>query len=279
MRWNGGRKMRSGKIVIAVFTGTGNTLLIADALAGELRAAGKGVTLAPMERRDVFESLAAGQNADFALGIAAPVACFSTYPTAWRFIDSLPAASGREAFFIATMGGAGGGMEGPIRSAVTAKGYMPLGALLVRMPGNYGNKTLDMEENKKTEDKAREKAKKFARELLDGTARWDKGVPVFSGLLASMAHGRKPWNLFHSMFPIEALAEKCTGCGLCVRICPEANVEMSGGKARIGKGCQSCQRCVAFCPAGAIRVPLKPSVQYRGSPLASILSLIEGGGS
>ncbi|MDR0616916.1 MAG: EFR1 family ferrodoxin [Synergistaceae bacterium] len=270
--------MRSGKIVIAVFTGTGNTLLMADALAGELRAAGKGVTLAPMERRDVFESRAEAQNADFALGIAAPVACFSTYPTAWRFIDSLPAAEGREVFFLASMGGAGGGMEGPVRRVLEEKGYMPLGALLVRMPGNYGNKTINAGENKKTEAKAREKAKKFARELLDGTARWGRGLPLLSGFLASMAHGRRPWDFFHSMFPIEALAEKCTGCGLCARICPEVNIEMADGKARIGKDCQSCQRCVAFCPAGAICVPLKPSVQYRGAPLDSILSLIGEGG-
>jgi ferredoxin len=265
--------MESDRIVIAVFTGTGNTLIMAEALAGELREAGKDVALAPMERRGVFESVTA-KWADFALGLAAPVACFSTYPTAWRFIDSLPEKQGREIFFLATMGGAGGGMEGPVRRVVASKGYRPIGSLLVTMPGNYGKKTIDVEGNKKREANAGESVKKFARRLLDGTASWGKSVPLVSEFMASLAHGRKPWNLFYSIFPIEALAEKCTGCGLCARLCPEGNIEITGGKARIGKSCESCQRCVAFCPAGAISVPAKPAAQYRGVPLDSILSLI-----
>ncbi|MDR1515978.1 MAG: EFR1 family ferrodoxin [Synergistaceae bacterium] len=270
--------MRSGKIIIAVFTGTGNTLLMAEALSGELRSAGKDVSLAPMERPEIFESCLKELGNEAALGLAVPVACFSTYPTAWRFIDSLPEGRGREIFLLATMGGAGGGMEGPIRRAVTRKGYVPIGSLLVRMPGNYGNKTIDTSKNKKMESDARAEIQKYAKMLLDGSAAWGGGVPLASRLLASLAHGRKPWNLFHSMFPIEALAEKCTGCGLCQRICPEGNITMEGGRASLGPNCESCQRCVAFCRSGAICVPARPAARYAGSPLDSILRLIREAG-
>jgi ferredoxin len=269
--------VKSEKIVIAVFSGTGNTLLMAETLAEELRSGGKNVALAPMERPDFFDSavFSGGKSDDTALGLAVPVACFSTYPTAWRFIDSLPPSDGREIFFLATMGGMGAGMEGPIRGAVARKGYRPTGALLVAMPGNYGNKTLDLDGNKKREAKALDGVKKYARALLDGTANWGGGVPFVSKFTASLAHGRKPWDFFHRMFPISVDHEKCTGCELCVKICPEKNIDMLPGKASIQNRCQSCQRCIAFCPADAIRVPGKPSLQYRGVELEKILSLVQ----
>ncbi|GHV30610.1 hypothetical protein FACS1894167_11730 [Synergistales bacterium] len=260
--------MKSEKIVMAVFTGTGNTLLMAKALAEELRNGGKDVSVAPVERGNV--PLPEGA----ALGLAVPVACFSTYPSAWRFIDSLPDGGGREAFFIATMGGAGGGMEGPIRRVLELKGYKPLGALLVKMPGNYGNKIINTEENSKREKDGREAVKQFARRLSDGSANWSYGKPILSKFTARLAHGRKPWNFFYGMFPIAVDPERCAGCGLCQKLCPEQNIRMDGGKSAIGERCESCQRCVAFCPSGAISVPGKPSVQYRAVGIESMLSFL-----
>jgi ferredoxin len=215
-----------------------------------------------------------------ALGLAVPVACFSTYPTAWRFIDSLPEGCG-EVFFLATMGGDGGGMEGPVKKVLSGKGYSPIGALTVKMPGNYGNKTLHAEKYKKQEEAGRAKVKKFAASLLDGTASWSQGRPVISRLFASLAHGRKPWNFFYKLFPLAVDDEKCDSCGLCVTLCPEGNITLAGdgGKASLGNKCQSCQRCIAFCPREAILVPGKPAERYRAVPVESILELLKKAGS
>lgn len=50
--------------------------------------------------------------------------------------------------------------------------------------------------------------------------------------------------------------EICTGCGLCVRVCPTKSLSMVGGKARMTSlESISCGHCEAVCPAGAIRVP------------------------
>lgn len=50
--------------------------------------------------------------------------------------------------------------------------------------------------------------------------------------------------------------EKCSGCTLCVRICPSDVLVMSGGKARMqDEGlvqCMACGDCTAICPDGAI---------------------------
>jgi ferredoxin len=253
--------LKSRHVTLAVFTGTGNTLLMAGVLAEELRLARIEVDIVPMGRGDPL-NLPEGS----ALGLAVPLACSSTYPTAWRFIDSLPEGHGREAFFLATMGGMSGGMEGPIKRAVEGKGYKPIGAAIVKMPRNYANKTLQMESNNTLIRDSETLVKKFASSLLSGEAKW-RGGGLLARFFAYLAHGKKPWRIFYSLFPIKAAPELCTACGLCEALCPEGNISISGGAALIGGSCQSCQRCVGYCPVNAISVPGKPSEQYRAMPL------------
>jgi nitroreductase/Pyruvate/2-oxoacid:ferredoxin oxidoreductase delta subunit len=47
----------------------------------------------------------------------------------------------------------------------------------------------------------------------------------------------------------------CTGCGLCVQICPSKALSMQNGKAAVtGKQSLNCGHCMAICPEGAITV-------------------------
>lgn len=49
--------------------------------------------------------------------------------------------------------------------------------------------------------------------------------------------------------------EKCTGCGVCVKVCPSETITMQGDKAVVtGDRSQQCGHCAAACPADAIRV-------------------------
>ncbi|MDR2160959.1 MAG: 4Fe-4S dicluster domain-containing protein [Desulfovibrio sp.] len=51
-------------------------------------------------------------------------------------------------------------------------------------------------------------------------------------------------------------AEKCTGCGECVDICPAEVYELEGGKSVPAKAddCLGCQTCVDTCESKAINV-------------------------
>lgn len=54
-------------------------------------------------------------------------------------------------------------------------------------------------------------------------------------------------------------AEKCTGCGLCIKVCKDFSIELQNGKAvATGRtaafGCIGCGHCMAICPAGAITI-------------------------
>lgn len=47
----------------------------------------------------------------------------------------------------------------------------------------------------------------------------------------------------------------CTGCGLCVEVCPKKTITMKGKKAVVtGLECLNCGHCMAVCPSDAIKV-------------------------
>jgi ferredoxin/GNAT superfamily N-acetyltransferase len=255
-------KIHAAAVELFVFSGTGNSLLVAQAAAETLKREGMPVRLRSM---DAPRIVSLGEET--ALGLAFPVACFSTYPAVWRFIDSLPAGDGREAFIMGTCGGFPGGMQGPLGKVLREKGYNPIAAKFFVMPGNYGNKKLPVEKNALRVEKALLEARSFASDLLRGQTEWSNGIPLLSSAMYRLGQTRKPWDFFYRLFPIAANPEKCVRCGRCVRDCPARALTM--GSAAAGcpvvepKLCESCQRCVGFCPAGGMHVPGKPAESYR----------------
>ena len=57
---------------------------------------------------------------------------------------------------------------------------------------------------------------------------------------------------------IKIIEEKCNGCGLCVKVCKDFSLIMSGGKVSLSDnpvfGCIGCGHCMAICPEGAIEI-------------------------
>ena len=52
-------------------------------------------------------------------------------------------------------------------------------------------------------------------------------------------------------------SDKCTGCGLCVTVCPDDVFALAAGKVTItGEKCIECGHCVAVCPEQAITYDL-----------------------
>jgi len=58
----------------------------------------------------------------------------------------------------------------------------------------------------------------------------------------------------HSVMSPEINKFKCTGCGICIKWCPQNTITMEDGKAYIHKeNCIGCGECLAVCQFGAVK--------------------------
>ncbi len=57
--------------------------------------------------------------------------------------------------------------------------------------------------------------------------------------------------------------EKCTGCGICVKVCPMQNITVQNGHAAIGDNCQTCLACFHWCPSEAIWMSKEEKIARR----------------
>jgi ferredoxin len=48
------------------------------------------------------------------------------------------------------------------------------------------------------------------------------------------------------------LSDKCTGCGICIDVCPTGAIEVSEQAVVNGEACSGCAACVSECPNEAI---------------------------
>ena len=240
-----------------VFSGTGNTLLVAGHIADKITKGGNKVTF-----HAITDSVDA--DAESIIGIAFPVAFFSTYPVVLDFFDRLPVGNGRKVFITATMAGAGMGLEKWFYKFLLRKGYSPIAADLFIMPSNYNNKTINIVENRETIDKALVKADLFAATLMTWISEWRGGNTIIPALWHKFVKSGRALSLFYRLYPIKVFNDKCIGCMRCVDNCPVGACVSKDGFAVIDPAkCQCCQRCVGFCPVSAIGVAGKERKPYR----------------
>jgi len=252
------------------FSGTGNTYLVVQKIKEVFESHNIPVYLHRIEENPRV-SIEEGQ----VTGIAFPVVAFTTFPFVHRFIDNLPPGRGTPLFMVDTLGMISGGIVGPLKKVIERKGYTPIGACEVKMPENFYPRKISREDNDKRIEAGLQKASQYAEKLISGSSSWQR-VPLLPALIWHLSRSSPVRKIFHNMGKkMKVDHDKCTFCGLCMRLCPVDNIYSENNTIYLKSHCEQCMRCLSFCPENAITVPGKKYTSYRAVKAEDLLAPAE----
>ena len=237
--------MKIRKVAFYYFSGTGNTLLIVNKMIDIFRSLNIEVNIYNMLYTKPSEI-----SIDNTIGISFPVACFTTYPFVWDFLEAMPDGQGTDIFMVDTKGSFSGGMTGQVHQLLVRKNYNPIGAREIKMPNNINFSRYDEQKNQQLISIGLQKAKYYTHDLVYGISKW-KPIFILPTLFEKLQVRRRAWTFLEKRLVLTIDNIKCIRCGLCYKLCPVNNIEMEEYPEYLGK-CQFCLRCISFCPTQAI---------------------------
>lgn len=240
------------------FSGTGNSRYVVDMFLKAYDVSAKSFSI---EDKNVLEAIREQEE----LVIGYPVQ-YSTLPKILRdFIcENKELWNGKKVFVIATMGLFSGDGAGVLARLLQKYGAEILGGLHVTMPDSIGDEKVlkrSLEKNKKLVRRAVEKAENAALCLKNGKPT-KEGLGLFSrmlGFFGQRLYFRNKTKAYSDKLKIDA--DKCVGCGKCVKLCPMKNIALAEGACVSGNRCTMCYRCVNTCPKQAITLLGKEVVE------------------
>ncbi|MBN2705150.1 MAG: ferredoxin family protein [Deltaproteobacteria bacterium] len=218
------------------------------------------------------------------LWLGSPVYSSHALPLIMDFIARLPARPAAWSVPFVTWGGATSGLAlEEMGAALVERGYPLLGAakimalhsLMFEVADPVGRGRPDAGDEKLMAELCAAVAAALAREQprpLDPARlayQEREAAAAMRQLSLKVARGILP--------PREVLAERCTGCGVCVENCPVAAVSLEPLPV-YGESCILCFNCMRLCPEAAIRADLtaihqrvrERAEKYSESPLSEI---------
>jgi ferredoxin/flavodoxin len=230
------------KTIIFYFSGTGNCLKVAMAIAKEL-----GNT----------EIVSMGKTGNYTLSKEYDSIGF-VYPTYYwglpkkviEFIENMNPANNKNAYYysITTCGG----------NAVNAVYHIY--ELMLKRHGikiNYGEKLkmfsnyVNLYEMKANADEITRKSDEKLVPIIDSIKnKKNNKISRRTGILK-----------FGNTIFIKTVSNKdrhynvnndCTGCGICKKVCPVGNIELVNNRPQFNHNCEQCVACIQYCPQKAI---------------------------
>jgi ferredoxin len=233
------------KTIIYWFSGTGNSLAAAKALAKQCGDA----ELIPM-----VEALRNPPPAAERIGLVFPVYSFGPPALVERFVEKLNAAPDAYIFAVVTFAGGQGRTLAILRRLLQKRGLDLSAGWGVKMPENYpplGGAPAP-EKQQAIQDAAAKKIEQIASALLQSP----RGVMESSSMfwrffsLAAYPFFRRVARRLDCGFRANSA---CNGCGLCAKICPVNDIEMTAGKPKWLGHCEQCFACFHWCPQKAVQ--------------------------
>jgi Pyruvate/2-oxoacid:ferredoxin oxidoreductase delta subunit/flavodoxin len=233
------------------FSGTGNTKHCVERFVKLYDNKGGSVSI---ESPDAL-SLAAAHDM---IVLGYPV-YYSNTPKIMRdfLIENGAGFAQKQVFIIATMGLWSGDGAGCAARLLRKQGAAVMGGLHLKMPDCIG----DVKLLKKTPEANRRIISAAEEKIASAVKRLKAGVPPKNGLgslyQAAGLLGQRLWfygqTAEYKKKP-DVDKDKCTGCGVCVKLCPMKNLAVKDGKAVSSGRCTLCYRCFSHCPQKALTI-------------------------
>jgi len=234
------------------FSGTGNSLAVARALAQRLDDA----TLVPIASLPANGTIVPTSKR---IGIVCPVYFYSLPLLVKEFLDRLDPSHADYTFLVLTMGGLPGMAAHHARRRFRRAGRRLDAAFSVGMPGNYiaMYNARGRESAQRMAARAEAATQRIASAVAAQRARRSIGrlaLLPFSALIYA-AIGRRFAADCRGRDERFTVTDACTSCGTCVRVCPVNNIGIVDGRPIWRHRCEQCFACVHFCPTEAIQIP------------------------
>lgn len=258
------------KVILYVFSGTGNTLKVASLykkfLENSTTADAEAPAAVDIYRVSAKSGPLPNPNDYDLVGLGYPIHGFSAPEPAIKLCKALPKVQNKRTFIFKTSG------EGlhindcssqKCIKILKKKGYDVVMERHVVMPYNmiyrhkdemakqmwiYAHALVDLNCREIIADKRERVTLPFYKTFY---------CPPVAFLEQKFAH------LHGTAFKVDA--KKCVGCNRCVNVCPQNNIKFEDGKYKFGHDCVLCMGCSFGCPKDAISVGVFKFWKVNGS--------------
>jgi ferredoxin len=234
------------KTTIYLYTGTGNSLWTAKKLAEKLGDT-ELIPIALTGKEPI-------QSSSDKTGFIFPVHIWGLPSPVVDFVNRLKPGSSGYYFAVAVHAGQVAATLVQLKNLLQGKNIKLSSGFSVCMPSNYipwgGAESQDTQRNKF--DAALDKINRIASSIRAGEEKPPEKGPAWQNIFLSAIY-RSSYDYVPRMDKSFFADEKCTGCGICEKICPAQNISLIAEKPVWQHRCEQCFACLQWCPEEAIQ--------------------------
>ncbi|MEI8176603.1 MAG: EFR1 family ferrodoxin [Candidatus Omnitrophota bacterium] len=236
------------KTTLFYFSGTGNSLAVAQDIAREIGDAHIFAVPYGLMKPEV------AAHAE-AIGIVFPVYAWGLPLIVSEFLKKVKCGKDAYVFAVATYGGMPGAALKQAERELKERGVRLAAGFGVLMPGNYTPMygAIAASRQEMIFKRAAEKIKRIAVVVNAGSTARIEGSPFLVNVLLSRVVYRMFISKVHEADTSFWVDHRCSGCGLCAKVCPVKNIAMAGGTPVWQHKCEQCMACLQWCPTQALQ--------------------------